>query len=57
MSCNIIDDLRHQYELALDEIYDLQGEIDEPVDECRQQKHTRPTLNSNLVLMTLQERE
>jgi hypothetical protein len=31
MSCNIIDDFRHQYELALDEIYDLQGEIDELV--------------------------
>jgi hypothetical protein len=29
MSCNIIDDFRQQYELALDEIYDLQGEIDE----------------------------
>jgi hypothetical protein len=42
MSCNIIDDFRHQYELALDEMYDLQGEIDELVDECRQQKHTRP---------------
>ena len=48
MSCNIIDDFRHQYELALDEIYDLQGETDELVDECRQQKHTRPTLNSKL---------
>jgi FtsZ-binding cell division protein ZapB len=31
MSCNIIDDFRQQYELALDEIYDLQGEIDELV--------------------------
>jgi hypothetical protein len=29
ISCNIIDDFRHQYELSLDEIYDLQGEIDE----------------------------
>ena len=48
MSCNIIDDFRHQYELAFDEIYDLQGEIDELVDECRQQKHTRPNLNSKL---------
>ena len=27
ISCNIIDDFRQQYELALDEIYDLQGEI------------------------------
>jgi FtsZ-binding cell division protein ZapB len=33
MSCNIIDDFRHQYELAFDEIYDLQGEIDELVDD------------------------
>ena len=49
MSCNIIDDFRQQYELALDEIYDLQGEIDELVDECRQQKHTVPTLNSNFI--------
>jgi FtsZ-binding cell division protein ZapB len=40
MSCNIIDDFRQQYELALDEIYDLQGEIDELVDECCQQKQT-----------------
>lgn len=40
ISCNIIDDFRQQYELALDEIYDLQGEIDELVDECCQQKHT-----------------
>jgi FtsZ-binding cell division protein ZapB len=31
MSCNIIDDFRQQYELALDEIYALQGEIDELV--------------------------
>ena len=48
ISCNIIDDFRHQYELSLDEIYDLQGEIDELVDECRQQKHTILTLNSKL---------
>jgi peptidoglycan hydrolase CwlO-like protein len=48
MLCNIIDDFRQQYELALDEIYDLQGEIDELVDECRQQKHNIPTLNSKL---------
>jgi chromosome segregation ATPase len=44
ISCNIIDDFRQQYELALDEIYDLQGEI----DECCQQKHTMPTLNTRL---------
>jgi hypothetical protein len=31
ISCNIIDDFRHQYKLSLDEIYDLQGEIDELV--------------------------
>jgi FtsZ-binding cell division protein ZapB len=48
MSCNIIDDFRQQYELALDEIYDLQSEIDELVDECRQQNHTILTLNSKL---------
>ena len=48
MSYNIIDDFRQQYELALDEIYDLQGEIDELVNECCQQKHTIPTLNSKL---------
>ena len=49
ISCNIIDDFRRQYELALDKIYDLQGEIDELVDECCQQKHTILTLNSKLV--------
>jgi hypothetical protein len=38
----------HQYELSLDEIYGLQGEIDELVDECCQQKHTILTLNSKL---------
>jgi hypothetical protein len=51
MSCNIIDDFRHQYELALDEIYDLQGETDELVDECCQLKHTIPTLNSDMQLL------
>jgi predicted RNase H-like nuclease (RuvC/YqgF family) len=48
ISCNIIDDFRRQYELALDKIYDLQGEIDELVDECCQQKQTILTLNSKL---------
>jgi chromosome segregation ATPase len=48
ISCNIIDDFRHQYELSLDEIYDLQGKIDELVDECCQQKHIILTLNSKL---------
>ena len=46
ISCNIIDDFRQQYELSLDEIYYLQGEIEELVDECCQQKHTILTLNS-----------
>jgi hypothetical protein len=48
ISCNIIDNFRHQYELSLDEIYDLQGEIDELVDGCCQQKHTILSLNSKL---------
>jgi hypothetical protein len=34
--------------LSLDESYDLQGEINELVDECCQQKHTILTLNSKL---------
>jgi hypothetical protein len=48
MSCNINDDFRQQHALSLDDSYDLQGEIDELVDECCQQKHTILTLNYKL---------
>ena len=48
MSCNIMDDFRQQHGLSLDESYDLQGEINELVNKCCQQKPTVLTLNSKL---------
>ena len=38
ISREIMDDFREQYEMALDELYEIQSEVDELVNDCLKKK-------------------